>query len=150
MIFIDKKNMDSRLMSANYFAIPLEINEGSSLLPQPNWLIIDNIFGKLVTELPTLGNVICAQSVYKLVYREILPANTDLGRVEEMREVIYENQNQPIPISVVPYFSSYEILKTHIDEVNMLLSLFQFRGVLTNFKLKVDENLVDLILSENT
>lgn len=142
--------MDNRLMSANYFAIPLEINEGSSLFPQPNWLIIDNIFGKLTLELPTLGNVICAQSVYKLVYREILPANIDLGRVEEMREVIYENQNQPIPISVVPYFSSYEILKTHIDEVNMLLSLFQFRGVLTNFKLKVDENLVDLILSENT
>lgn len=142
--------MDNRLMSANYFAIPLEINEDSSLFPQPNWLIIDNIFGKLTSELPTLGNVICAQSVYKLVYREILPANTDLGRVEEMREVIYENQNQPIPISVVPYFSSYEILKTHIDEVNMLLSLFQFRGVLTNFKLKVDENLVDLILSENT
>lgn len=142
--------MDNRLMSANYFAIPLEINEDSSLFPQPNWLIIDNIFGKLTSELPTLGNVICAQSVYKLVYREILPANTDLGRVEEMREVIYENQNQPIPISVVPYFSTYEILKTHIDEVNMLLSLFQFRGVLTNFKLKVDENLVDLILSENT
>lgn len=141
--------MDLKLAYSNYFAIPLEINDESNLFPQPNWLVIDNIFGKLNAELPMLGNVICAQSIYKLSFREILPPNIELGRFEEIREIVYENQNQPIPMNVVPYFTSYETLKEHLNEVNLLLSLFQFRGILTNFKLKVDENLLDEIIQQN-
>ena len=140
--------MDNRLKSANYFAIPLEINETSVLYPQPNWLIIDNIFGKITADLPTLGNVICAQSAYKLTFREILQSNAELGRSEEMREIIYEHTNQPIPINVVPYFSSYESLLANLTEVNALLNLFQFRGVLADFKLKVDEVLLNEILTD--
>ena len=139
--------MDNRLMSSNYFAIPLEINENSTLSPQPNWMIIDNIFGKVNAELPTLGNVVCAQSVYKLTFREILQSSEELGRSEEMREIVYEYANQAIPISVLPYFSSYESLSANLTEVNMLLNLFQFRGVLSNFKLKVDEVLLEEILN---
>lgn len=142
--------MDNRLMSANYFAIPLEINENSTLSPQPNWMIIDNIFGKVNAELPTLGNVVCAQSVYKLTFREILQSSVELGRSEEMREIVYEYANQAIPINVLPYFSSYESLSANLTEVNMLLNLFQFRGVLSNFKLKVDEVLLEEILTPIT
>ena len=72
-------------MVSNYLAIPLELNKSLDLKPQPNWLIIDNIFGKQNNILPMLGMTICAQSVYKLSYREILEPNEELGRIEEMR-----------------------------------------------------------------
>lgn len=139
--------MDKRLMSANYFAIPLENNANSTLSPQPNWLIIENVFGKLTTQLPMLGEVVCAQSTYKLTFREILLEDTTLNRPETMREIIYEYDNQPIPVNVVPYFSSYESLSSNLSEVNMLLNLFKFRGVLTDFKLKVDEVKLEEILN---
>lgn len=139
--------MDKRLMSANYFAIPLENNANSALSPQPNWLIIENVFGKLTTQLPMLGEVVCAQSTYKLTFREILLEDTTLNRSETMREIIYEYDNQPIPVNVVPYFSSYESLSSNLSEVNLLLNLFKFRGVLTDFKLKVDEVKLEEILN---
>lgn len=139
--------MDNRLFSSNYIAIPLLANENLVLSPQPNWIVIDNIFGKLTQNLPELGETICSQSIYKIVYREILPENVELGRTEEMREIIYEQQNQAIPINVISYFSSHQSVSEHITEINYLLSLFHFRGVLSEFNLIIDEVKLNEILN---
>ena len=69
--------MDSRLYSAGYLALPLKANEGHPLNPQPNFMVIENIFGKLTAILPVLGETLCKQSAYKLVFREILSASED-------------------------------------------------------------------------
>ena len=94
-----------------------------------------------------LGDTICAQSVYKIVFREILPYSPELNRNEEMREIVYEHQNQPIPLNIVPAFSSYELLLQNKDQINLLLSLFQFRGLLQGFQLIIDEDKVNEILT---
>ena len=91
------------------------------------------------------------QTTKKILEMKIL-LNTyyNISRSEEMREIVYEYANQAIPINVLPYFSSYESLSANLTEVNMLLNLFQFRGVLSNFKLKVDEVLLEEILTPTT
>lgn len=142
--------MDSRLYSAGYLAIPLKANEGHSLNPQPNFMVIENIFGRTKAEIPTLGDVVVANSQYKLVHREILEANEELGRGETMREIVYENENQYVPIMIVPALSDYSYLKTAIEQVNGMLSIFQFRGVLQGFQLIIDEEKVDEIIVDLT
>lgn len=139
--------MDSRLYSAGYLAIPIKANLESSLNPQPNWMVIDNIFGRLEATLPVLGNTVCSQSAYKLSFREILPANEELGRMEEMRELVYENTNQPVPVTIVPALASYQGLQAYTTEVNQLLALFQFRGVLAGFTLEIDTDVLEEILT---
>lgn len=138
--------MDKRLFQAGYLAIPLKANENSILNPQPNFLVIENIYGTTKAELPTLGSVVVANSVYKLVFREILAENESLGRGEVMREVQYEYENQFVPIVIVPALSDYEYLSQSITQVNQMLSLFQFRGILTGFQLIIDEDKINEII----
>lgn len=142
--------MDVRLYQAGYLAIPLKANEEHSLSPQPNFLVIENIFGRAKAEIPTMGNVVVANSLYKIVYREILAANEELGRVEEMREVVYETANQYVPMLIVPALSDYGYLTASVENVNAMLSLFQFRGSLAGFQLVVDEDVVAEIIADNT
>jgi len=142
--------MDSRLYQAGYLAIPLKANEGHSLNPQPTFMVIENIFGRTKAELPMLGDVVVANSSYKLVYREILKANEQLGRGETTREIIYENENQYVPIVIVPALSDYEYLKASLKQVSEMLSLFQFRGVLSGFQLIIDETVLDEIIADLT
>lgn len=139
--------MDKRLYSAPYLAIPLTQNTNSTLSPQPNFLVIENIFGRMEAEIPTMGTMVCANSMYKLVYREILPANEQLGRVEEMREIVYEAANQAVPMLIVPALSDYNYLLAGIANVNQMLQLFQFRGVLQGFQLSVDATVLNEILT---
>ena len=90
--------IDSRLTSAGIIAIPLETNVGNTLNPQPNWLVIDNLFNKLDAEIPDLGILPCVNSIYRIVYREILPPV--LNRPEILSEIVYEQDNQAVPISI--------------------------------------------------
>lgn len=142
--------MDARLYQAGYLAIPLQHNEGHTLNPQPNFLVIENIYGTTKAELPTLGGVVVANSTYKLVYREILEASKELGRNEEMREIVYENTSQFIPITLVPALSDYEYLSQAVEQVNTMLALFQFRGMLAGFQLIIDEEVINEILTPIT
>jgi hypothetical protein len=138
--------VDNRLTQSQYMAVPLKRNINSTLSPQPNWLVIENIFGKLISNIPSMGETVCAQTIYKIVFREILPAVPEMGKIEEMREIIYEQQNQPIPLTIVPFFSTYETLSQYTTYINTLLGLFQFRGILNGFVLEVDEDMINLIL----
>ena len=140
--------MDSRLYQANVLAIPIKANENSIITAgQPNFMVIDNIFGTLRANLPVLGDTVCMQTTYKLVFREILPTAPELGRPEEMREVIWEYANQPVPVTIVPALASYQALQASVTDVNQLLALFQFRGVLAGFGLEIDTDVLTEILT---
>jgi len=142
--------MDVRLYQAGYLAIPLKANVLHSLSPQPNFLVIENIFGRANAEIPTMGLTVVANSLYKIVYREILAANEELGRGEEMREIVYETANQYVPMLIVPALSDYEYLTASVENVNTMLSLFQFRGSLAGFQLIVDETALAAIIESKT
>lgn len=143
--------MDKRLISARWAIIPLAPNPESALTPQPNFMVIDSMHSNQVTELPVIGAVRCMLGEYKIVYREILAEA--LGRQEEMREIIFEQGNQYVPIQIVPALSDPAFLKANLEEeapdvmkVNDMLALFQFRGVLAGHTLSVDADVLDLIL----
>lgn len=136
--------IDSRLKSAGIIAIPLKVND-SKLNPQPNWLVIDNLFGKLDAEIPDLGILPCINSVYRIVYREILPPV--LKREEILSEIVYEQANQAVPISISSALYSYKTILENLETINMLLSKFQFRGILEGFVLKVDETVLNELIN---
>jgi len=142
--------MDKRLYQSGNIAIPLLINPEHAVNPQPNFLIIEDIRGKTKVELPVLGDTVCKIAQYKIVYREILEASVELHRMEEMREIVYESAYQPVPTGIVEALTDYSFLINKVDEVNYMLNLFQFRGVLYNYQLIIDtEKLQDIIDTEN-
>lgn len=142
--------MDIRLYQASYLAIPLLHNEGHALNPQPNFLVIDKIQGRGKAVVPTMGEIVVSFADYKIVYREILQANEQLGRGEEVREIIYDFATQAVPMLIVPALSDYEYLSQSIAQVNGMLSLFQFRGVLAGFQLIIDESKMSEIIVSTT
>jgi len=143
--------MDKRLYQSGHIAIPLSANIGHTLSPQPNFLILEDIRGKNKVELPVLGDTICKIAQYKIVYREILPASVELNRMEEVREILYEQAYQAVPTSIVEPLTDYTFLINKVNEVNYMLGLFQFRGALQGFQLIIDtDKLQDIIDTENT
>lgn len=143
--------MDKRLYQSGHIAIPLLANQNSTLNPQPNFLIVEDIRGKNKVELPVLGDTICKIAQYKIVYREILPASVELNRMEEVREILYEQAYQAVPTSIVEPLTDYTFLINKVNEVNYMLGLFQFRGALQGFQLIIDtDKLQDIIDTENT
>lgn len=142
--------MDKKLYQTGQVAIPLLANQNSTLNPQPNFLVVEDIRGKNKVELPVLGDTICKIAQYKIVYREILPASVELNRMEEVREIIYEQAYQPVPTSIVEPLTDYSFLINKVNEVNYMLGLFQFRGALQGFQLVIDVNkLQEIIDVEN-
>lgn len=142
--------MDIRLYQSSYLAVPLLHNEGHALNPQPNFLVIDKIQGRGKAFVPTMGEIVVSFADYKIVYREILQANEQLGRGEEVREIIYDFATQAVPMLIVPALSDYEYLSASIAQVNGMLSLFQFRGELAGFQLIIDESKVSEIIVSTT
>lgn len=136
--------MDNRLTQAGIIAIPIKENKGNKLYPQPNWLVIDNLFGVTKAEIPSMGEVICQNSFYKIAHREILPE--EFGRTEQMTERIFEQENQPVPVGLLPSLFSHERINQNIDAINQMLSLFTFRGILSGFVLEIDSEVLSEIL----
>ena len=137
--------MDKRLIQAGYIAIPILPTEGHILNPQPNFIVIEDLGGKPTkVELPVIGDTLCISSNYKIVYREILP--NELGRAEEIREFKMESSQQFVPKSAFNALSDYDTLKENVAMVNQLLALFQFRGIMKNLQLVIDEITLDDII----
>jgi bifunctional DNA-binding transcriptional regulator/antitoxin component of YhaV-PrlF toxin-antitoxin module len=129
------------LFNAGKIAIPLKVQEGLNINPQPNFLIIDNIFDYVVDKFPTNeGELIeteCQKCNTKLVYREILLR--EYGRLEEIREVLSDDTGTlSIPEDYVYILKNHQRLIDNESVVNNLLSLFNFRGYLKGFKLEYD------------
>ena len=138
--------MNTKLYQARFIAIPLKQQEGIPL--SPNFMIVENIFDKVQADIPTIGIMDCMNSSYKIVYREILPATET--KSEDFREVLLEQANQAIPIDLIPAFGSYERLLASKEQVDSMLSLFSFRGVLEGFIPIIDELVLhDIIENEN-
>lgn len=130
------------LFRANVIAIPLKTQEGFPLNPQPNFLVIDNIFStskeRVYNINGELEEMICMNSLMKLVYREILPEEN--GKQEMIREVIMDNiGNLFIPMNFVPVLQSHEMMVQQEAVLNSFLPLFKFRGILKGFILKYDK-----------
>ncbi len=131
--------MDNRLFSASHLAIPL-LNTGTQpVTPAPNFLVINRLGSRIKATLPVLGETVCAMSNYKIVTREILAANPSLARVEEMREIVWEQANQPVPASIYEALSDHSALLAQAANVNFMLGLFSFRGSLEGLQLVIDE-----------
>lgn len=146
--------MDNRLLQKGVIInIPLK-QMGDITKPNPNFLIIENQFGKLIDYSPNIQTGVyelteCVNSIYKIVFKEILPANTYFP--EEVSEKIFINtENLSLPVSLLPYIFSYQSLKDNIQIVNMALSHFVFRGSLQGLILEVDEDMLDEIIANET
>ena len=107
-------------------------------------MVIENLFNKLDAEIPDLGILPCINSVYRITYREILPPV--LKREEILSEIVYEQANQAVPISISSALYSYKTIFDNLAIINMMLSKFQFRGILEGFTLKVDETVLAELL----
>lgn len=141
------------LTQAGIIAIPLKNKSESNLgTLHPNFIVFDAQFGKTKTLSPNiqtgvLEEVDCVQTVYKIVYREILE-QTDSKPEEFIERVLLPSENLAIPISMLPIIFTYQSIKDNLSIVNLALSRFQFRGVLSNLVLEVDEDKLDEILAE--
>ena len=127
--------------NAGKIAIPLKIQEDSTLNPQPNFLIIENIFNYSKQNVYNLQGELeeteVMNSYMKLVYREILPEEN--GKGQEMREVLLDNVgNIYIPEDYVGVFKNHERMIKHEELLNTFLPMFKFRGCLKGFKLQYD------------
>lgn len=144
--------MDNRLYQAGIIAIPLK-NTGEIVKPSPNFFVIENQFGISKYMSPNLQTGEyqlddCITIVYKLVFREILPANSIFQ--EEFSEKTYISpENLALPVDLLPLVCTHKRIKDNIEIANTALSNFQFRGQLTGLLLEVDEVALDEILAEN-
>jgi hypothetical protein len=130
-----------KLFDAGKLAIPLKTQEGLNINPQPNFLIIENIFDYIVDKFPNnegeLVETECQKCYTKLVYREILLKED--GKAEQIREVLSDDTGTlSIPEDYVYILKNHQRLIDNESVVNSLLSLFNFRGYLKGFKLEYD------------
>lgn len=143
--------MNKKLYTAGIIAIPLVKKENSNLGDlQPNYFVIESQFGKLKADCQNiqtgeLENVFCIQINYKIVYREILLSNP-FASEEFIERVLMPIETLSIPVELLPVIFTHDSIKANIGIVNLCLSRFSFRGVLSELSLEVDENVLDEII----
>lgn len=123
-------------------AIPLKYQEDSDLNPQPNFLIIDNIFDykKTFVNFPdgSINEIEARNTTMRVVYREILPEQH--GKEEEIREVVFDDVgNIWIPFGYDFFLRNQESLIINEEIINEWMNLFQFRGFLEGYKMEYDK-----------
>ena len=144
--------MDKRLyQQGGLISIPLK-----STGAQPNFFVAEQQHGcvqapQLNFETGKEEVMDCANLIYRLVLREILPPN-DKYTTEDYREnVLFPTETIFIPIDLIPLIVTYKRIKANLPIVNAALSLFSFRGViLEGFKPEVDEEKLDEIIADMT
>ena len=142
--------IDTRLYQAGIIAIPLK-QIGDTTKPNPNFLVIENQFGiskSMTTDIQT-GNYEledCITTNYKLVFREILSANSYFQ--EEFSEKLFISpENLAISVDLLPLICTHQRIKNNLETVNLALSHFQFRGSLEGLQLQIDETILDEIIN---
>lgn len=141
------------LTQAGIIAIPLKYKESANLgILHPNYIVFDAQFGKFKSLSPNiqtgeLEEVDAVNTVYKIVYREILEA-TENKSEEFIERILLPSENLSIPVSMLPIIFTHQSIKDNLAIVNLALSRFSFRGVLSNLVLEVDEDKLDEILNE--
>ena len=145
--------MDKRLYQAGIIAIPLK-KIGDITKPNPNFFVIENQFGISKNLSPNLQTGEyqlddCITSLYKLVYREILPENS-LFQEEFSEKIFISPENLALPVDLLPLVCTHQRIKDNLETVNLALSHFQFRGSLEGLLLEIDEDTLDEILANET
>lgn len=136
---------------AGIIAIPLKKQEDSSLNPQPNFIVIESIGGRVMkpfmkTATGEKQDVPCMIVSYKIVYREILEATET--KEEDVETRILHTGTDYLPFDYVPLLQSHVFIKQNIVYVNAILALFSFRGILSGFTLEVDDKVLSDIIND--
>ena len=125
-------------------ALPLKPQPDCELNPEPNFLIMENIWTEdyiykamFPPNHPSAVMVECARARMRLVYREMLPA--DEYKPTEMREVIFDEMGTlDFPEEYIGLFNRHDRAIKSETLINSLLAMFQFRGCLKGYKLEYD------------
>lgn len=146
--------MNRQLYQAGIVAIPLKEKQDSNLNPHPNFLVFDNASGKKQAISPNIQTgdlqvVDCVSTVFKIVYREILEA-TESKPDEFIERTFLPIESLSMPIEMLPIIFTHQSIKANIAIVNLALSRFSFRGVLSNLILEVDEDVLDEIIAQES
>ena len=141
-INLEKQLFEGYRGAEQFIAIPLKHQEDSLLNPQPNFLVIDKVFGYNTVPLKqpdgSTALVECQNTIMKLVYREILPKIDN--REEMIREIVMDEiGNIYLPFMYIPKVRNHEALVQNEDFVNHWMTMFSFRGVLEGFNVEYDK-----------
>lgn len=142
--------MDIRLYQLGVGLISIPLKKTGMF---PNFLVIEQQYGchraKQINF--TTGEVEvmdCATANYKLVLREVLEPNEKYPEEGTRESVLFPLEPISLPIDLIPAIVTHQRVKANLQVVNALLSLFSFRGALSEFSLEVDEDVLDEILAD--
>lgn len=138
---------------AGIIAIPIKNQPTSVLMPQPNFIVINSIGGRVQKPFfnpltQQIEIMWCVQASYKIVFRELLPANAVAQ--EEVVERVLLLDLVFIPYSYLPIIQSHQHIAANHEIFDILLSAFQFRGALEGFLLQVDMDALQEIITQQT
>ena len=142
-----KTNLEKQLFEGyrgaeQFITIPLKHQEDSLLNPQPNFLVIDKVFGYNTVPLKQPDGsealVECQNTLMRLVYREVLEEDNEREGV--IREIVMDEiGNIYLPFMYIPKVRNHEALVQNEDFVNHWMTMFSFRGVLEGFNVEYDK-----------
>lgn len=140
--------MNKLLYSSEIIAIPiLRKFEGIC----PNFMVIEFWGGKVLQNYNPITEDVaptnCINIRYKIVQREMLEA-TDTKEEEFIERTLLPSEVVQIPVEMLPTIFTHQSIKENLAIVNLALSRFSFRGVLSNLVLEVDEEVLDEIIAQ--
>lgn len=88
----------------------------------------------------------CIEISYKLVNRGFLEEIENRPRI--FQEIELFSEKIPVPVNILPLLASQQRIKENVETLNLALSFFKYRGVLSELKLEIDEDVLDEILAQ--
>lgn len=124
------------------------------LNPQPNFLVINNIFDLRKVDFPTLQGTReptkCMNSNMSLQYREVIYKE---GEEVGINIVNLDTFNQDISLKLLGFLKDEQTLIESVNIINTFLPMIKFKGYLENFKCSLDvdklQEYVDMVNAEN-
>lgn len=146
--------MDKRLYNSGIIAIPLKRKTEDLGIMHPNFLVFDSQDSKSNTLAVNIVNGLeeeqdCVRTQFRLVLREILP-QLATKPVELIERIVLPSEVLFMPVQMLPVIFTHQSIKENLAIVNLALSRFSFRGVLTNLLLEVDEDVLDEIIAQES
>lgn len=119
----------------------------------PNFMVVEFWGGKVIQNYnPITEELFHTNSInirYKIVQREMLEA-TDTKEEEFIERTLLPSEVVQIPVEMLPVIFTHQSIKENLAIVNLALSRFSFRGVLSNLVLEVDEDVLDEIIAQES
>ena len=136
-----------QLFQAPILAIPLKHQPNSKVYPQPNFLIVDNIFDRQKANFPDgkggVKEITCSNTALKLVYRNIIESED--GSYSKIETLQYNLNgsigffNQLISKTLADVVDEgHEEMIANAEIINTYLPMLRFEGFLSDFTLEYD------------